>query len=450
MLQMLMIPRMTDVGQQPLSVSLVSLGCAKNLVDSEKMLARLAEGGCVVGAPMDDCDVILINTCGFLAEARDEAMGVISEAIACKESGRASRVVVAGCLAQRNGDELFAQAVGIDAIVGVNDRDAILQAVTGQSKSQVSVCDGRIGGDSGRFRLTPKHTAYLRVAEGCSHRCTFCTIPAIRGPFRSKPVDDVLDEAAELIADGALELNIIAQDTTSYGQDQGDVDLAGLLRRLDAMEGARWIRLLYTYPRSFSDDLVAAIAECDHVVPYVDIPLQHISDGVLRRMGRKVRRERIEELLDNLRQVGVAIRTTFIVGFPGETEAEFQELLDFVNEFEFDAMGVFAYSPELGTPAADMPDQTPDDIKAARVEAMMAAQQEIAFSVNADAVGQLIDVLVDGSDDSGRCIGRHAGQAPEIDSLCILTEPRQAGEMLTAEVVGSDGYDLIVQPLSDA
>jgi ribosomal protein S12 methylthiotransferase len=439
---------MADVDGQPLSVALVSLGCPKNLVDSEKMLACLAEGGCVVGAPMDDADVIVINTCGFLADARDEAMGVISEALACKASGRTARVVVAGCLAQRNGDDLFAQAPGIDAIVGVNDREAILQAVTGQSKSQVSPCSGVIGSDAGRFRLTPKHVAYLRVAEGCSHNCRFCTIPAIRGPFRSKPAADVLAEAAELIADGAVELNIIAQDTTSYGTDQGDVDLAGLLRQLDAMDGATWIRLMYTYPRRFTDDLVKAITECTHVVPYVDMPLQHISDSVLKRMGRKVSRQRVEELLDSLRDAGVSIRTTFIVGFPGETQGEFDELLEFVTDFEFDAMGVFAYSPEPGTPAATMNDQVPDDIKAQRVELMMAAQQEIAFSVNADAVGQLVDVLVDGLDEQGQCVGRHAGQAPEIDSLCILTEPRPAGEMLTVEVVGSEGYDLIVQPQS--
>ncbi|MDP6046079.1 MAG: 30S ribosomal protein S12 methylthiotransferase RimO [Phycisphaerae bacterium] len=439
---------MTDVYDKPVSVALVSLGCPKNLVDSEKMLASLAQGGCVVGAPMDDADVIVINTCGFVADARDEAMGVISEALAQKASGRATRVVVAGCLAQRNGDDLFAQAPGIDAIVGVNDRQAILQAVTGQSKSQVSSCGGEIGSDAGRFRLTPRHVAYLRVAEGCSHHCTFCTIPSIRGAFRSKPAGDVLSEAAELIADGAVELNVIAQDTTSYGSDQGDVDLAGLLRKLDAMDGTTWIRLMYTYPRSFSDELVSAIIECGHVVPYVDMPLQHISDSVLKRMGRKVSRQRIEELLDKLRDANIAVRTTFIVGFPGETQTEFDELLEFATEFEFDAMGVFAYSPEPGTPAAKMPDQVPDEIKAQRLEAMMAAQQEIAFAINEDTVGQLVDVLVDGVDEQGRCVGRHAGQAPEIDSLCVLTDPLPAGEMVTVEVVGSEGYDLIVTPLA--
>ena len=440
---------MADVNDQPISVSFVSLGCPKNLVDSEKMLASLAEGGCVVGAPMDAADVIVINTCGFLADARDEAMGVISEALAHKAAARAARVVVAGCLAQRNGEELFEQAPGIDAIVGVNDRDAILQAVTGDSRSQVNPCSGRIGSDAGRFRLTPRHTAYLRVAEGCSHPCTFCTMPAIRGPFRSKPAVDVLAEAAELIADGAVELNVIAQDTTSYGSDLDEIDLAGLLRQLDSLDSATWIRLLYTYPQRFTDDLVRAIDQCAHVVPYVDIPLQHIADSVLRRMGRGAGRGRIEDLLGKLRSNDVAIRTTFIAGFPGETEDEFEQLLTFVREFEFDAMGVFAYSPEPGTPAADMTDQVPAEVKARRVEAMMGAQQEIVFAANLDAVGQIADVLVDGLDDRGRCVGRHAGQAPEIDSLCIVTEPRPAGQLLTVEVVGSEGYDLIVQPQSD-
>jgi ribosomal protein S12 methylthiotransferase len=259
----------------------------------------------------------------------------------------------------------------------------------------------------------------------------------------------VLGEAAELIADGAIELSVIAQDTTSYGSDLDEIDLVGLLKQLDSIEGATWIRLMYTYPRRFTNELVRTIDQCDHVVPYVDMPLQHISDGVLKRMGRKVRRERIEELLRELREANVTIRTTFIVGFPGETQAEFDELLEFIKEFEFDAMGVFAYSPEPGTSAADMPDQVPDEIKAERVAAMMAAQQEIVFAANQDAIGQLVDVLIDGVDEHGRCIGRHAGQAPEIDSLCILTEPRPAGQILTVEVVGSEGYDLIVQPQSD-
>ncbi|MCK4276174.1 MAG: radical SAM protein, partial [Phycisphaerae bacterium] len=269
--------------EKRLSVALVSLGCPKSLVDSEKMLATLAEGGCIVGAPMDQADVVVVNTCGFLAAARDESLEVISEALACKASGAARRVVVAGCLPNRDGRGIYELAAGIDAVVGVNDRDAILLAVTARRRvTRLSPCDGRIAADDGRFRLTPPHTAYLRIAEGCSQRCSFCTIPAIRGPFRSKPPEMVLAEAAELVSDGAVELNVIAQDTTAYGRDlPGRTDLAALLRALDALEGVRWVRLMYAYPRGFGDELIDAIAECRHVVPYVDIPLQHVSDPIL-------------------------------------------------------------------------------------------------------------------------------------------------------------------------
>jgi len=433
---------------EPISVSLVSLGCPKNLVDSENMLGRLAEAGCLVGAPMDDADVIVVNTCGFLAAARDEALDVISEAVAHKTSGRTGRVVVAGCLVERDADKLFELAPGIDAIVGLTDRDEIVRAVAGEARVLVHPFAGGVHGDSGRFRLTPRHTAYLRISEGCSHRCTFCTIPDIRGPFRSKPQADVLAEAAELIADGAFELNVIAQDTTGYGTDlDGAVDLAGLLRSLDGLDGAGWVRLLYTYPRGFDDGLIAAIAECGHVVEYVDIPLQHVADSVLKRMGRRVKRTEIEELLGKLRSAGVTLRTTFITGFPGETDAEFAELLAFVEEFEFDALGVFAYSPEPGTPAVRLPDQVPGETGLRRAEAIMVAQQEIVFVANQDAIGEVIDVLVDGVDGQGRCVGRHAGQAPEIDSVCLLTDPRPPGELIAAEVVGFDGYDLIVKTI---
>ncbi len=427
---------------------MVSLGCPKNLVDSEKMLALLAEGGCLVGAPMEDADVIVVNTCGFLSAARDESLDVLAEALACKESGGARRVVVAGCLVNRDAEKLFELAPGVDAIVGVNDREDILAAVTGtQRVAKVAACTGAPGSDAGRFRLTPRHTAYLRISEGCSQRCTFCTIPDLRGPFRSKPPEDVLAEAQELIADGAVELNVIGQDTTSYGQDLGGGEsLASLLRTLDALDGAEWIRLLYAYPRNFTDELIDAMADCSHVVPYVDIPLQHISDGVLRRMGRRVTRVQTEELLAKLRSriEGMTIRTTFITGFPGETDAQFEELLDFVREFRFDALGVFEFSPEEGTPAAALDGAIHDDVKAARAEAIMLAQQEIVFAANEAMVGREIDVLVDGIDERGVCVGRSAAQAPDIDSVCCLTQPVEAGRFVRGEVVGSDDYDLIV------
>ena len=434
----------------PLTVAMVSLGCPKNLVDSEKMLAHLAEAGMVVGAPMDDADVIVVNTCGFLSSARAESLEVINEAVSHKQTGRAARVVVAGCLANRDAEALYDAAPGIDALVGVNDRDRIVAAVAGRERCThlAPPAPGQAASDAGRFRLTPRHTAYLRVAEGCSQGCAFCTIPAIRGPFRSKPMDAVLPEAEELIADGAVELNVIAQDTTSYGRDLGRGNLAELLRALDSLDGARWIRLMYTYPRRFEDDVIAALAECEHVVPYVDMPLQHMADGVLSRMGRGVSAGRQRDLLGRLRDrvPAIAVRTAFIVGFPGETEAEFAELLAFVKEFRFEAMGVFAFSPEPGTPAATMPGQVDDDVKARRVDELMRAQQEIVFQANGRAVGAELEILVDGIDERGYCFGRCQTQAPEIDGVCILTDPRPAGRFVTVRVVDWQEYDLVVEP----
>ncbi len=430
-------------------VSIVSLGCPKNLVDSERICAILAEGGCVVGAPPEEADVIVINTCGFIQDARTESMEMIRQAVEQKRTGRAGRVVVAGCLVNRDGSDLLGAPAGIDAIVGVNDREQILQAVLGQGPGARLSPPGPACSDAGRFRLTPPHTAYLRIAEGCSRRCTFCTIPAIRGPYRSKPPEMVLAEAAELAADGAVEMNVIAQDTTSYGCDLDGPDLAGLLGQLDRIEGVEWIRLLYTYPLRFDRKLIDAMTAAEHVVPYVDMPLQHICTEILRRMGRSVGRETIVELLDGLRQAlpGICLRTTMIVGFPGETERQFQELLEFIRDQRFEALGAFAYSPEPGTPAAEMPDPVPEATKAARLEAIMKAQQEISQAGNAARVGTELDVLVDGIDADGYCFGRHAGQAPDIDGICYLSEHLPPGRLVRARVVQAGDYDLVVEPV---
>ena len=434
-----------------LKVALVSLGCPKNLIDSEKMLATLAEGGCVVGAPLARSDVILINTCGFMASARRESLEAVAEAVARKNRGKARRVVVAGCLATRDATRLYAAAPGIDAVVGVNDREEILSAVLGKGRftrlSPPPLHPHAIASDAGRFRLTPRHTAYLRIAEGCSRRCTFCTIPAIRGPMRSKPPGMVADEAAELVADGAVELNIIGQDTTSYGQDlPGRTDLASLLRRLDAIKGLRWLRLMYAYPRRMNRRIIGAMAECPRVVHYLDLPLQHIADPILRRMGRGVGRKATEKLLADLRGAmsDIVLRTTFIVGFPGETERDFRQLLRFVREFRFGAVGVFEFSPEEGTPAAGMSGQVPPRVRAARVEELMLAQQEIAFQANRQMVGKRLEVLVDGVNPAGRCVGRYFGQASEVDSVCLLKRRRTPGRFHRMKVVGWKDYDLIV------
>ncbi len=439
------------MSEEPLKVSLVSLGCPKNLVDSEKILGLLAEAGLVVGASMDDADVIIVNTCGFLEAARQESLDVIREALSHKAAGKVRRVVVAGCLVNRDAEKLYDACPGIDAIVGVNDRDAILCAVTDWSPvTLASPYGGAIHRDDGRFRLTPRHTGYLRISEGCSQKCTFCTIPAIRGPFRSKQPSQIIAEARELIADGAVELNVIGQDTTSYGMDITDTknaSLVPLMRELNALDGVQWLRLMYAYPMRFTDELIDTIAECEKIVPYIDLPLQHISDSVLKRMGRRVTRSEIETLLGKMRDriEGLVLRTTFIVGFPGETDEDFAELLVFVKDFRFDALGVFAYSPEAGTPAARLPGAISDDIKIARAEEIMSAQQEIAFAANESCVGSPITVLVDGVNASGYGIGRYYGQAPDIDSVCILTHPREPGSFANGTVADWDGYDLIVK-----
>ncbi|MBS3735003.1 MAG: 30S ribosomal protein S12 methylthiotransferase RimO [Phycisphaerae bacterium] len=429
------------------SVAIISLGCAKNLVDSERMLALLAEAGYAVAAPLDEADVIVVNTCGFIAPARDESLAAIRQAVALKGTGRAQRVVVAGCLVTRQREALRRAVPGIDAIVGVDDREQIARAVAGDGPAtRLSPCTGRIGGDTPRFRLTPRHTAYLRIAEGCSQGCTFCTIPAIRGPFRSRPAAQVLAEAEQLARDGAIELNVIAQDTTGYGRDlPGDWTLAKLLRALDAVDGVRWIRLHYAYPRRFDDALIDAMAGCERVVPYVDLPLQHISDTVLRRMGRGVTRAQTERLLDRLRQRldAPTIRTTFIVGFPGETDAEFAELLDFVRQQRFDEVGAFSYFAEDGTPAAEMDGQVDAEVIDARAAELIETVDGIARRRAAARVGQRLDVLVDGVGADGRPFARHARQAPEVDSICLLDGPAEPGTVVPGEVTGAEGANLL-------
>jgi ribosomal protein S12 methylthiotransferase len=458
-----------------ITVALVSLGCPKNLVDSEKMMAMLAQAGCVVGAPVGEADVIVVNTCGFIQAAKDESLAVIREALGHKAGGRARRVVVAGCLSNRDGPELLKSLPGVDAIIGVNNREDIVAAVCGTGVPPVSSSVGYAHredeethgrdahatlDDAGRFRLTPRHTAYLRISEGCSQKCTFCTIPAIRGPFRSKAPAQVLAEARELVSDGAIELNIIGQDTTSYGMDLGrGVTLARLLRQLERIDGLRWIRLLYAYPMRFGDSLVRLIGDSEKILPYVDLPLQHISDSVLRRMGRRVARQTIVRLLESLkRQVpGIVIRSTFIVGFPGESDEDFQELLAFIKEFRFGALGVFEFSPEKGTPAARLDHAVPAEVKHRRAEDIMLAQQKIVAAANQRMIGKRIDVLVDGQNAAGQTVGRYYGQAPDIDGLCIFKKTGSGirgsgsessglatGQIVSSKVVGFDNYDLIV------
>ncbi|MBU0638833.1 MAG: 30S ribosomal protein S12 methylthiotransferase RimO [Planctomycetes bacterium] len=449
--------RAVKARREPPVVGFVSLGCAKNLVDSEKMLGQIAESGAIITGDESAADTVVVNTCGFLGAARDEALDVIRELAERKRRGELGRIVVAGCLVQRDGQELFNAVPEIDALVGVHNRDDVARAVwPAERDPDVSLYLGNYHpqpwSDRGRLRLTPPHYTYVRISEGCNQKCSFCTIPAIRGPLHSKPPDELVAECRELIAAGARELVLIGQDTTSYGRDiDYEPGLAGLLRQLDAAcDGARWLRLMYVYPTMLTDGMLDALAECDRFVNYVDIPLQHVNDRILKAMRRGVTRRQTENLLARIRQriPGVAIRTTFIVGFPGETEAEFEELLAFVRDFGFDAAGAFAFSPEPDTPAGRLPRQLDASLRQERYARLMLAQQEVALAAAAGRVGQALEVLVDGEPPDERgIVARHAGQAPEVDSVCLLrTDTAAPGTFLTADCVGADGYDLVLQP----
>ncbi len=446
------------------SVAFVSLGCPKNLVDSERMLGLLAQDGLEITADPADADAIVINTCGFLEASKTESLREIRDAIQFKKTGRCQRVVVAGCLVQRHKTKLLAEAPEIDSLVGVFDRQHIVPAVRGQPNAQqaaghylgkyhdltASLPEGGYEDDRARLRLTPRHYAYLRISEGCNQGCAFCTIPSIRGPMRSKPIDQILAEARELAADGAVELNLIGQDTTSYGTDIGYTPgLCGLLKTLSReLKDIHWLRLMYAYPSCFTDEMIDAIAACDRVVKYIDIPLQHINDSMLMLMKRRVTRTQIETLLQKLRGIpDLAIRTTFIAGSPGETESQHRELVQFVKDFGFDMMGVFPYSPEPGTPMGRLTNQIPDDVKQSRVEELMLAQQQIAFAKAKQMVGSRVEVLIDHRADD-RFIARTQSQAPDIDGVVHLDSngaDLHTGQFIDVKVTDYQAYDLVAQ-----
>lgn len=465
----------------PPVVAFVSLGCAKNLVDSEIMLGRIAESGAMLTDDEATADTVVVNTCGFLGAAREEALGVIRELAERKRAGTLRRIVVAGCLVQRDGNKLLDVVPEIDALVGVNNRADVAGAVwrrasgaggtpahPAKARTHIDRVERYMGdyhpssasawSDQGRLRLTPRHYAYVRISEGCNQKCTFCTIPSIRGPMHSKQPEALVTECRELIADGARELILIGQDTTSYGVDLGgEIGLAGLLRRLNReCDGARWLRLMYVYPSILTDEMIETIAACERVVKYIDIPLQHINDRMLKAMGRRVTRAGTEALLDKLRRriPGVTIRTTFIVGFPGETEEQYEELRVFVRDFGFDAVGTFRYSFEPETPSGRMGAQLDERVKQERYERLMLTQQERALAAARATIGHRLEVVVDGVDASGCIAARHAGQAPEVDAICVVAEESRgrskpsrelvSGSVLQTEVVDTDGYDLVV------
>jgi len=435
------------------SYAFVSLGCPKNLVDSEKMLGTLAlDGYTLVGDP-DGADFVIVNTCGFIESSRAESKAVIREMLDLKKAGRTRGVIVAGCLPQRLGPALLDELPEIDHIVGVFGRDEINR-----------VADHLIGGvreqrelfrpapiaamdDRSRLRITPRHYAYLKISEGCDRTCTFCAIPKMRGKHVTKPIEMVVAEARELANDGVRELNLVAQDTTYYGLDlYGRVRLVELLRELETIEGIDWIRLMYLYPIHFTDELIDTIANSPKILPYLDLPLQHINDTVLKRMQRRVNRSQTVELLDKLRTriENVVIRTTFIVGFPGETDEQFAELADFVQEARFERLGVFTYSLEPGTPAVKLDGHLPEPVKTERRDALMALQQPIAFEHAESLIGYELDVLIDEQAEEGECIGRTFADAPEIDGCVrIPAADLLVGEFVSVEITGREGYDLV-------
>ena len=452
---------MNDRPELKATFSFVSLGCPKNTVDSERMLGLLAQDGYVPVSEVDGSDLVIVNTCGFIDAARAESLAVIREMIARKRDGKIRGIVVAGCLAERQKGMLLEEVPEVDQIIGVFGREEIAQAadrILGGLIEQRTIFNPapvRALDDTARLRITPRHLAYLKVSEGCSRFCTFCAIPYMRGKHVTKPIEAVVAEARELAADGVVELNLVAQDMTYYGVDlYGRPRLAELIRELNDVEGIRWIRILYNYPNYFNEDLYEALASSEKVIPYLDMPLQHINDRMLKMMNRRHTRGETEEIIGRLRETmpGLALRTTFIVGFPGETEAEFEELLAYVEETKFQRLGAFPYSFEPDTPAAKLPGQLPDEVKAERRDRIMAAQQPIAFEFNRSLVGRTLDVLIDGPSPSalgpGVWSGRSYADAPDVDGVVFVRDRRIGpGDLVPCEILSTEGYDLNARPV---
>lgn len=435
--------------------SLISLGCAKNLVDTERMAGLLQLDGYRMTKQPTNADFVVINTCGFIADAREESYRAIEEMLEMKAKGQIRGVIVAGCLAERDKEGLLKKYPQIDQLVGVFGREDIVGAVgrmfdgMSEQHSVFRPAPSRPPEDTHRLRITPKHLAFVKIAEGCNRLCSFCSIPLMRGPYASKPLEQIITEVKELAADGVKELNLVAQDSSFYGIDiYGKPKLAELLRELDKIDGLSWIRLMYLYPMHITNELIETIAAAKKVLPYLDIPLQHINDEVLKRMRRKVNRAETEDLLARLRRGidSLVLRTTFISGFPGETEEQFEELLDFIKEQRFERLGAFAYCEEPGTASELLDGKVPEDVKNTRRDQILEAQQAIAYEWNESQVGKCMDVMVDSyiPKESNAYIGRSYADAPEIDGVIYVTGANLKPGMVTrAEIVAFQGYDLI-------
>jgi ribosomal protein S12 methylthiotransferase len=430
-------------------VRIVTLGCAKNDVDSEEIAGVLDKAGFSVDGAAESTELTVINTCGFLKSAQQESIQAIKQAVAEKKAGRTGRVIVAGCLSQRLGPQLMKLAPGADVYVGVGQMgrfDEIAGAALKGSGQRLDVAPPhhRWADVHSRARTGAPWSAYLKLSEGCDHQCTFCTIPGFRGRHQSKPLERLLEEARYLAETGALELNLIAQDVTQYGFDlYRKFMLPELLKQLSAVEGIRWIRLLYFYPNRLTDEVIEAMATLPQVLPYIDIPLQHAHPDTLRRMKRPWDGERYLALFDKVRQAmpNAAIRTTFIVGFPGETEAEFDYLMSFVDRARLDRVGAFVYSREPGTPSYEMEGQVPFRVKRERYDRLMTHQQGISLEINQSWIGQELEALIEGEQD-GWLIARSHRDAPDIDGLVFVRGEAQPGEIVRTVVEGAEPYDL--------
>ena len=430
------------------TVGAVSLGCNKNRVDTETALGLLKEKGFLLTDDPAKADILLVNTCGFIDPAKEESVNTILEMAQYKISGRCKVLVVTGCLSQRYSGDLMEEIPEIDVLLGVNQYAELPAAINkALGAERPCLCSDDYGYyEHDRVLTTPSYSAYIRIGEGCSNRCTFCAIPMIRGPYRSRNEEAILREIRTLACSGVREHILVAQDTTRYGtEDHPHTTLPDLMKKAAAIDGVDWLRVLYCYPDETNDALLDVLADVDNVCPYLDIPVQHINAEMLRRMHRRGTREDILRCVRGARERGLTLRTTLIVGFPGETEDQFRELMDFVEETEFDRLGAFAYSPEEGTPAAKMPDQIPDEIKQERLDRLMTLQQKISLKRNKARIGSVEQVLVTDTDGKGNILGRSCREAPETDGEIYVScgEARPLpGQFIPVQILSAEEYDL--------
>ncbi len=439
----------------------ISLGCPKNTVDSERMMGLLRLDGYQLVSDPEDSDFVIVNTCGFIEAARRESFSAIDEMLELKRAGKTRGVIVSGCLAERQKEQMLEERPDIDSLVGVFSREQITSVVDrmlgdmAEQRSLFQPAPIRALPDDNRLRITPRHFAYLKISEGCDRLCTFCAIPKMRGKHATKPMERVIAEATQLAEAGVRELVIVAQDTTYYGMDlYGEPRLSQLLTELDQIDGLQWIRLMYFYPMYIDDRLIQTIADARRIIPYIDMPLQHINDTMLRRMSRRVNRQQTEEIIARLRAgiPGLTLRTTLITGFPGETDEQYLELCDFVAEQKFERLGVFTYSFEPDTPSANLPDHVAVETMQRRREGLMQIQQRVAFDRNDSLQGTRLSCIIDQPvpDHPGAWVGRSQADAPDVDALVFVTgqdQPLAAGDIVECEIVASKDYDLVAVAL---